>query len=442
MATTRTLKLNLLADVAKFGQGMKSANTDVSKLGKTTKASGATMARAFAAVGVAAGAMALKIGVDAVQAAAEDEQSQKKLATALKLTTGATDSQIAATDTWITKQQMSYGIADTKLRPALASLAVATQDLTTSQELLSLAIDISSGTGKDLETVSLALGKAYNGNLGALTRLGIPLDENIKKTGDFTLAQKELTKLFGGSAAENTKTYAGQLAILRERFGEIQEDLGAKLIPVLKTLLDQVNLVALGFTGKDPNSGLSNKVKTLQNELTGGNKGGAYNLGTTLRNLATAFGNLFGALSGADATKGNDNLETMAKALTNVATAINAIANAYRNGKEALTWFGKNVEQPFQDFIGVPTGQQGIFGARALGGPVTGGNSYLVGERGPEILTMSAGRNGSISPNGGSGVTIIMNGVIDGESARRSIERLLQDSSRRTGAINLVGATL
>jgi hypothetical protein len=206
--------------------------------------------------------------------------------------------------------------------------------------------------------------------------------------------------------------------------------------------LDQVNLVALGFTGKDPNSGLSNKVKTLQNELTGGNKGGAYNLGTTLRNLATAFGNLFGALSGADATKGNDNLETMAKALTNVATAINAIANAYRNGKEALTWFGKNVEQPFQDFIGVPTGQQGIFGARALGGPVTGGNSYLVGERGPEILTMSAGRNGSISPNGGSGVTIIMNGVIDGESARRSIERLLQNSSRRTGAINLVGATL
>ena len=52
--------------------------------------------------------------------------------------------------------------------------------------------------------------------------------------------------------------------------------------------------------------------------------------------------------------------------------------------------------------------------------------------------------SGSIRPDNGagSGVTIIMNGVIDGESARRSIERLLQDSSRRTGAVNLVGATL
>ena len=442
MATTRTLKLNLLADVTKFGQGMASADKDVDKLGKTSTTSGAKMVRAFAAVGVAAGAMAIKIGVDAVQAAAEDEQSQKKLETALKLTTKATDAQVKSTETWITKQQMSYGVSDTKLRPALASLAVATQDLTKSQELLSLAIDISSATGKDLETVSLALGKAYNGNLGALTRLGVPLSENIKKTGDFKLAQEELSRLFGGSAAKNAETYAGQLAILRERFGEIQEDLGAKLIPVLKTLLEQVNLVALGFTGKDPNSGLTNKVKMLQNELTGGDKGSAYNLGATLRTLATAFGNLFGALSGADATKGNDNLNTMAKALTNVANAINAIATAYRKGKEALTWFGRNVEQPFQDFIGVPAGQQGILGARALGGPVTGGNSYLVGERGPEILTMSAGRNGSISPSAGGGVTIVMNGVIDGESARRSIEKLLQDSSRRTGAINLVGATL
>jgi hypothetical protein len=276
-----------------------------------------------------------------------------------------------------------------------------------------------------------------------LTKLGVPLSNNIKKTGDFTLAQDELSRLFGGSAAANTETYAGQLAILRERFGEIQEDLGAKLIPVLGRLLDAVNLVALGFTGKDPNSGLSNKVKTLQNELTGGNKGSAYNLGTTLRDLTTAFGNLFGALSGADAKKGNDNLNSMAKALTNVANAINFVADAYRKFKS----FGGSILD-FIDVAGNPL--EGIFdssssnyiGKRALGGPVTGGNSYLVGERGPEILTMSAGRNGSISPNAGGGVTIVMNGIIDGESARRSIEKLLQDSSRRTGAINLVGATL
>jgi hypothetical protein len=82
---------------------------------------------------------------------------------------------------------------------------------------------------------------------------------------------------------------------------------------------------------------------------------------------------------------------------------------------------------------------------RANGGPVRQGQSYIVGERGPELFTAST--SGSISPSGsfgGSGQNIVinMNGVIDGESARRTIEKLLQDSARRTGAINLSGATL
>jgi hypothetical protein len=441
MATTRTLKLNLLADVSKFGTGITSAENDTNKLANSTTRNSGRMTAAFAAVGVAAGAMAVKIGVDAVQAAAQDEQSQKNLATALKNTTKATDSQITSVETYISKAQLSKGVSDNELRPAFANLARATGDLTKSQDLLNLSMDISSATGKSVESVSLSLGKAYNGNIGALTKLGIPLDEATKKSGDFKLVQTELVALFGGSALANTQTYAGQLAILKERFGELQEDLGAKLIPVLKTVLEQVNLVALGFTGSDPNSGLSNKVKTLQNELTGGDKGGAYNLGSVLRELATAFGSLFGALSGADAKDGSDNLQTLADALSNVAAGINAVASAFRAGKTALDWFAKNIEQPFGNLIGVPSSQRGLMGGRAIGGPVTGGNSYLVGERGPEILTMGAGRNGRVNANTG-GTTIIMNGVIDGESARRSIERLLQDSSRRTGAINLVGATL
>lgn len=38
-------------------------------------------------------------------------------------------------------------------------------------------------------------------------------------------------------------------------------------------------------------------------------------------------------------------------------------------------------------------------GARAMGGPVSAGQAYLVGERGPEIF--APGRNGTIIPNGG-----------------------------------------
>jgi hypothetical protein len=67
---------------------------------------------------------------------------------------------------------------------------------------------------------------------------------------------------------------------------------------------------------------------------------------------------------------------------------------------------------------------------------------YRVGEFGPETFVPSG--SGSIRPDrgNGGGVTVIMNGIIDGESARRSIEKLLQDSARRTGAVNFIGATL
>ncbi len=42
----------------------------------------------------------------------------------------------------------------------------------------------------------------------------------------------------------------------------------------------------------------------------------------------------------------------------------------------------------------------GVAGARAAGGPVVGGRTYLVGEKGPELFT--AGRSGTIIPNGGT----------------------------------------
>lgn len=50
-------------------------------------------------------------------------------------------------------------------------------------------------------------------------------------------------------------------------------------------------------------------------------------------------------------------------------------------------------------------------GGRANGGPVQGGRSYTVGERGPEIFTPAM--SGTITPNsgggGGSGTTIVQN---------------------------------
>jgi hypothetical protein len=428
MADTRTLKLSLLADVNKFLSGMDKADKKTkgfsSSIGKYSKA----MAKSFALAGAAAGAYAIKLGVDGVKAAVEDELSQKKLAQALKNTTGATDDQIASTEDYIKKQQLLFGVADTDLRPALANLARATGDLTEAQNLNNLAIDIAAATGKNLETVSLALGKAYNGNLGALTKLGVPLDANIIKTKDFDAAARELTKLFGGSAKANTETFAGQLAILQQYFGEIQEDIGAKLIPKLKLLLENVVAVAKGFSGEDP-EGLSARARELAGEYSGN---GSNQLGGALRAITDSFSKLFSTIT-EDGDPATSSLTKLADAIERIADNLDAVATSW--GK--VTAVGRFIQNPFN--IDLP---EAGFTSRAAGGPVMGNQPVKVGEFGPELFYPS-GSSGSIRPdNGSSRVTVIMNGIVDGESARRSIERLLQNSAKRTAPINLVGSTL
>ena len=191
---------------------------------------------AFAALGAAA----TKFGIDAVQAAGADQKAQLKLAKTLENVTGATDSAIAATEQFITAQQFATGVSDTQLRPALETLVRATGDVTKAQGLLKLGLDVSAGSGRDLESISLALAKAQGGQFTALQRLGIVIPENIKKSKDFAKVQEYLNTLFGGQAAVAANTYEGKLAILRERLGEVQETLGGALIPVLTRFADKI----------------------------------------------------------------------------------------------------------------------------------------------------------------------------------------------------------
>ena len=189
--------------------------------------------------------------VNFANAAADDQKSQSILATALQNTTGATDKQIASVEELIGKMQMAAGISDGELRTGFQNLLRATKDVTEAQDLLTLATDISVGTGKSLETVTLGLARAYQGNLGSLKRLGIPLDENIVKTKDFDKATQVLSDTFGGSAANAADTYAGKMAIAGEKINEAKESIGRALIPVLEELLEIIGPVteAVGKLG-------------------------------------------------------------------------------------------------------------------------------------------------------------------------------------------------
>jgi hypothetical protein len=67
-----------------------------------------------------------------------------------------------------------------------------------------------------------------------------------------------------------------------------------------------------------------------------------------------------------------------------------------------------------------------VSGARAMGGPVTGGKAYLVGERGPELVVPS--RNGQVVPNnqiGGGGVSVTQNISFGAGVSRAEIQAML-----------------
>jgi len=238
MAGSRTLKLSILADVADLKKNLDTGSKEVEGFGGKLEKFGKVAAAAFAAAAAAAAAYAVKLAVDGVKAAIEDEAAQLRLANALKNVTGATEAQISAVEEQILKTSLATGVADDQLRPALQRLATATGSVTKSQDLLTLALDISAATGKSVESVSNALGKAYEGNTASLTRLGVGLSSAEIKTLGLEGTVKQLAETFGGAATVQANTFEGQIARLKVGFDEAKESVGAALLPTLQRLLD------------------------------------------------------------------------------------------------------------------------------------------------------------------------------------------------------------
>ncbi len=238
MATgNRTLKLSILADVDELKKSLKTGENEVKGFSDKVSDFGKKAAAAFAVAAAAAAAYATKLAVDGVKAAIEDEQAQLRLASALKTATGATDAQIKATEDYISQTSLAVGIADDALRPAFQRLSVATGDVTKSQQLLNLAIDISKGTGKDLGAVTEALSKAYGGQDTQLARLGIGITSAQAKQLSFREETELLSNLYGGAASRNAETFQGRIDRLKVGFEEAKETIGFALLPVIERLI-------------------------------------------------------------------------------------------------------------------------------------------------------------------------------------------------------------
>jgi hypothetical protein len=453
---SRTLKLSILADVDQLKKSLAQANGDVddssSKMGEFSKKAGL----AFAAAGAAAGAYAVKLAVDGVKAAIEDEAAQIRLATALKNATGATDDMIASVEKQILKTSLATGVADDKLRPALQRLSLSTNDVTKAQDLLNLALDISQATGKGLDSVANALGKAYDGNTAALGKLGIGLSSAELKAMSFEETQTRLSDLFGGAAAANSKTFAGQLEILKVTFDEAKESIGVKLLPIIQQLVTFVVDKVVPALGQ-----FADFFKPITDAIDNNKAAFTTFIGFiqtyVVPVLTTVLGGAFtvvGQIAGGIITVIGAVITGLNSLIAGAVTGINALIRVYNSIP-----FLPNVSQISVPSISVPsvtlpkttiptstiptislptttsatgtgsttTSSSGV--ASAVSGAVRAGGGFTDSQNAARLAAQGGG--GFTDSQNAARINLTVNGAIDAEGTARTIVNVLNDSFYR-----------
>jgi hypothetical protein len=320
MAEIRSLKLALLADTKQFIQGLDKADKETrsfsSKLGTALKAG----ALAFAALGAAAGAMAIKIGKDAIGAASDFSEEISKS----RVIFGEASKDIedfAKTAANSLGQSKTQAVSAASTFATLGKAAGLTgKDLSKfSIGFVKLASDLASFNNTSPEDAIQAIGAALRGEAEPIRRYGILLNDATLKNEALALGLIKTTK---EALSPANKVLAAQSAIYKQTadaqgdFGRTsdglansQRILAANIEDVKITLGESLLPVALKFSDflkKD----LVPAIKGLVDGLTGQTKkavvpslgmfqektedaeSAGYDLGEAIRDLVGGLGSL------------------------------------------------------------------------------------------------------------------------------------------------------
>lgn len=285
----RTLKLEVLAETKQFVKGMSDANKETltfgDKLGDFAKKAGV----ALAAVGAAAGAMAIKVGKEAIAAASDLAESTSKVGVIF----GDVSEEIRK---FAAQAATSLGQTRTQAQNAASTFAtfgkaagLTGQDLSKfSIEFVKLASDLASFNNTSVDQAITALGAALRGEAEPIRSYGVLLNDATLKAkamemgiydgeGALTAQQKVLaahkvvlaqTTDAQGDFARTADGMANSQKILTARLEEAKITLGEALLPIALNVVNLFNdkflpvieKIAGAFSSPD-GKGLTDKVK-------------------------------------------------------------------------------------------------------------------------------------------------------------------------------------
>lgn len=228
----RRIEIEIVGDAGSLQRAFGQAGQASDGFSGKMKAAGKVAAGVFAG-GLVVGIAGMKASVDAAKDA---EASQVKVETMLKnagISWAKHGEQIDAT---IQKHSALTGFDDEELAESFANMVRTTGDVNKALEMNALTADVARTKGIDLAAAQSMLAKVYNGNYAGLKKLGIATDD----IGSRQEALAALQKHFGGQAAAYGKTAAGAQDRFKVAVENLQEMLGAYLLPIVTKVTEAV----------------------------------------------------------------------------------------------------------------------------------------------------------------------------------------------------------
>ena len=226
----------------------KDANNSMDKLNKTIANVGKTIIAAFSVREI------VKFSKECFEAYSNQLQQEQKLTEIMRSRIGATDAEIASVRALASEQQKLGVVGDEVALAGAQQLATFARNTDTINTLIpameNLAVqqhgvNVSSG---DMTNIANLMGKALQGQVGALTRVGISFTEAQEKVLKYgteqeraaTLAQV-ITDNVGNMNEVLAQTPEGKIQQVKNTLGDLQETLGSALAPVITDIASAVS---------------------------------------------------------------------------------------------------------------------------------------------------------------------------------------------------------
>lgn len=346
---------------------------------------------------------------------------------------------------------LGFSVDDSAL--SLTKMYQRTGDVNEAVKLNNLAMDLARAKHLDLSTASNLVNLALSGNGRMLKQYGIDIKDSATPLEALGVLQEKV----GGQAQAFSKTFEGATQAFWAQFNLLMIAVGDKLLPILSNLLTNhiipITQRLIAWTSAHPE--LTRQIVIIVGVvgllLTA--------VGSLLVMLPLLIGFFLALLSP---------VGLVAVAIVALGAAATAVILNWDKLKAWFESFWPGWVKSFKDSVDavvsflqpvinmintVSSGIAGVAskvggaiggaftavaGARASGGPVSGGSAYLVGEKGPELFTPGSG--GFITPNGGGGgltINMSVTGTFMSEDAAEKMGDLIVRRLQRVSRISL-----